>query len=298
MADLTPVNNYLVPAVGGVSGYPIRQVFSAVPLEVDFRFIELDGESFTPSGVFIDNSQGTGDLVITIRGILGYSIVCPAGARLQTQYPAPMNQQVSITGQGQADITFVNFPVIPFQQEGAVTLGAVTIADGGDVAEGATTDPPAAAPFTDPYTAISLLKYLASQTVVDSGALTDIEANTNGAWTELLLQTPDIDAIRVSNAALLTIETSPAASTFASVALTGASQVILASNANRKGCVIVNDSVNILKLLCNASAASGTNFTAQLNPGDSFSLSPGEYTGEIRGISSVASGNARVTEFS
>jgi len=313
MADLFSAYNYLVPAAGTVHGYPVSMVFSATPFEVDFRFVELDGDVFTPSGVFVDNSAGTGDLTIRVKNSGGYSVICPAGARLQAQYPAPANQQVEITGLGQATVVFVDFPVIPFQQEGASSLGNVEIADGDDVAQGTTTDPIATTPFSTPYTIVSLMKALATyaQTQENSTGLNGDPVATSpfgNPWgiisllktaaQELSLQTPDLDALRVSNDALLVKAIAPAASTFASVALTGASQVILALNANRKGCVIFNDSVNTLKLLCNASAASATNFTALLNPNDSLTLQPGEYTGEIRGFASAASGNARVTEFS
>jgi hypothetical protein len=109
----TDVVNYLVPAAGSTSMYNISQVFSATPQNVDFRATSVDQAAFTPSGVFIDNSQGTGPLTVTINEA-GFSITCAAGSRLQTQYPAPMAQSAAITGLGQATVIFVDFPVIPF----------------------------------------------------------------------------------------------------------------------------------------------------------------------------------------
>lgn len=89
-----------------------------------------------------------------------------------------------------------------------------------------------------------------------------------------------------------------ATGTPANVAGSAASVTLLASNAARKGAVIYNDSTATLYVVLNASAASLTNFTEQLAPGESLVLERGDYTGEIRGIWTAAAGNARVTEFS
>lgn len=84
----------------------------------------------------------------------------------------------------------------------------------------------------------------------------------------------------------------------ANVAASAASVVLLAANAARKGAVIYNDSTATLYLVLNASAASPTNYTEQLAPGESLVLERGDYSGEIRGIWTAAAGYARVTEIS
>lgn len=157
---LTAVNNYLVPSTGTTNAYPVTGTFSATPTTVDFRTVELNGQRFVPSGVFIDNSAGIADLVITIESMSGFTTVCPAGGRLQTQYPAPMDQIVNIVGNGAAVIVFVDFPVIPFQVTGASGGNSVSIADGADAALGATTDAAAASASAN-ATLISMTKLIA-----------------------------------------------------------------------------------------------------------------------------------------
>lgn len=150
--------NYLVPASGTTRGYTISRAFDATPYQVNFTTIELDGTPFRPSGVFIDNSQGTEALVIMINEI-AYRITCPAGEALQMQFPAPMSMTLSIIGGGQATAIFVDFPVIPFRSTSADSGdggGAATIANGADVAQGATTDPA----NNDPFVASSVITLL------------------------------------------------------------------------------------------------------------------------------------------
>lgn len=143
--EVQSVNNYLVPATGTTHAVPVAGVFSATPTVADFRSVEISGQRFVPSGVFIDNSQGAGDLVISVQGMAGYTVVCPAGQRLQTQYPAPLDQIVQIVGNGPAVCVFVDFPVIPFQVQGGTSSSvSVTAADGAIATVGATTDAPAA----------------------------------------------------------------------------------------------------------------------------------------------------------
>lgn len=80
-------------------------------------------------------------------------------------------------------------------------------------------------------------------------------------------------------------------------ALTGASQTLLAANANRKGVVIVNDSGNTLYVKFGA-VASATSYTYKLVPNQQLEI--GQYgvlwQGQIDAFSSAASGNAAVSE--
>jgi hypothetical protein len=80
------------------------------------------------------------------------------------------------------------------------------------------------------------------------------------------------------------------------VASSAASVTILASNANRLGATIYNDSTAVLYLLVAAGAASNSAYTVQLPGGALFEV-PFNYTGIISGIWASATGNARVTEY-
>jgi len=114
---LTQVVNYMIPAVGTPRAYIQSGVLSATPVAIDFRGVDggnIDGQPFRPSGVFIDNTQGAGTLTIVLNEI-AYAITCPAGESVNLQFPAPINLSVAITGNGQATIVFVDFPVIPYR---------------------------------------------------------------------------------------------------------------------------------------------------------------------------------------
>lgn len=114
------LQNYLVPASGQVHGVQYNPVLTATPFVIDWRQFSVDNFPFQPQGVFIDNSQGTGELVITIAP-LNWTVRCPAGVHKQAQFPAPNGQTASITGAGQATLIFVDFPVLP--DAGEVNIG-------------------------------------------------------------------------------------------------------------------------------------------------------------------------------
>jgi len=72
---------------------------------------------------------------------------------------------------------------------------------------------------------------------------------------------------------------------------------VLASNANRLGAIVYNDSTQILYLLLASGTSSSSNYSVQLAANDYYEV-PAFYTGVIKGIWTSANGNARVTEFS
>ncbi len=91
--------------------------------------------------------------------------------------------------------------------------------------------------------------------------------------------------------------TTSTTATLSNVNANGASSVtVLASNANRKGAMIFNDSSASLYLKFGATAST-TSFTV-LIPGNGYYEVPGPsvYTGIMDGIWSATSGAARVTE--
>lgn len=117
--------NYLVPSSGRTHAVPVQGNFSAQAYPIDWGQFRNDNFPFQPQGVFIDNSQGTGTLTIQILngGINGptfWQVTCPAGAFKSANFPAPNGQACNITGNGQATVIFVDFPVLP--DAGAVTV--------------------------------------------------------------------------------------------------------------------------------------------------------------------------------
>jgi hypothetical protein len=82
--------------------------------------------------------------------------------------------------------------------------------------------------------------------------------------------------------------------TQASVASSATNVTLLASNANRLGATVYNDSTAILYLKLGATASTSS-YTIQLLAGDYYEA-PFGYTGQIDGIWASANGNARITE--
>ena len=92
-------------------------------------------------------------------------------------------------------------------------------------------------------------------------------------------------------------QTRSSTGTQSSVASSATDVTVLASNANRLGAIVYNDSTQILYLLLASGKSSSSNYSVQLAANDYYEV-PAFYTGVIKGIWTSANGNARVTEFS
>lgn len=106
----------------------------------------------------------------------------------------------------------------------------------------------------------------------------------------------DVDVTRVTGT-VTTKETRSATPSQSSVADNAASTTILASNANRLGATVTNDSSAALYLLLGSGVASTTNYTVRITQYGYYEV-PFGYTGQINGIwaSDPNDGAARVTE--
>lgn len=124
--SIRDTTNYMVPSSGNTHVVPISGVFSADPFTIDWRQFGIENFPFQPQGVFIDNTQGAGTLTVTI-GPLGWTVTCPAGSQVQAQFPAPNGQSASIVGNGQADVIFADFPVLPSANAVTILGGSVAI---------------------------------------------------------------------------------------------------------------------------------------------------------------------------
>ncbi len=92
-----------------------------------------------------------------------------------------------------------------------------------------------------------------------------------------------------------TKESRPGTGTLTNVAGNAGSTSLIASNANRLGAVIYNDSTSYLNIKY-GSGASATSFTYRIPPNYTWEMPHPGYTGDIYGIWDVATGNARCTE--
>lgn len=94
---------------------------------------------------------------------------------------------------------------------------------------------------------------------------------------------------------LAALQVKSGTATLSNVADTATSTTLLASNADRLGASVYNDSTVALYLKL-GTTASATSFTIKLQPDDYYEV-PAGYTGRIDGIwASDASGSARITE--
>lgn len=108
---------------------------------------------------------------------------------------------------------------------------------------------------------------------------------------KLALQTADSVALAPSAASI------PCSTvTLTNLSSSGSSQQLLASNTNRRGLVVMNDSSATL-LLKFGTTASATSFTYKIPAGGTLELNAVViYTGRIDAIWDTADGSARITE--
>jgi hypothetical protein len=103
-------------------------------------------------------------------------------------------------------------------------------------------------------------------------------------------------AVPVRQVGTITTDSSrPATGALSSVTAAMAATVLLATNANRLGAVIFNDSTATLYLGLSATDPTTSLFTFIVDPGDGYEI-PFGYKGTIKGIWDAVNGAARITE--
>lgn len=238
-------------------------------LPFQFNFPQAAGSSFKfgiPRSMYVDNSANAYEVDCTVSNT-NDTIPIPAGSAGYYLLDCQDGPNITFASKGDSagpiTITFYNYDKAPdvWYKGGAGISTAITIADGADVAEGSTADAAVTNPAT-PGTVISFLKGILTQ-----------------------LQTALTVVIGVS-----------ATGTQTSVASNVASVTLLALNASRKGATITNDGANNLYVRVGAGAASTVNYTVKLIAGAYYEV-PFHYTGAITGIWDVATGSARVSEY-
>lgn len=128
---------------------------------------------------------------------------------------------------------------------------------------------------------------LTQRVIVDSSQLTTVGQAVMASSTPVVI---------ASNQSAVPIKSNASATgTQTSVASSATDVTILASNANRLGAMVYNDSTQILYLLQGSGTSSNTNYSVQLVAGAYYEV-PFGYTGVLKGLWASANGNARVTE--
>ena len=139
----------------------------------------------------------------------------------------------------------------------------------------------------------------ATLSVDDGGASLTVDgtvaATQSGTWNVGTVTTVTTVATVTSiTNTVTTKETRAGTGTLTNVAGATSSTTVLASNANRLGATVFNDSAAVLYLKFGSSASS-TSFTVRLRPYAYYEV-PANYTGILTGIWTAATGSARVTE--
>lgn len=129
---------------------------------------------------------------------------------------------------------------------------------------------------------------LHTDAVVSGGSAVDL-VGINGTAPSVNVGTPSAGTLR-------TIEASASTTAVTSVAASGSNVTLLASNANRMGFAVFNDSSVNLFLKCGATASTSS-FTVKMAAGSYYEV-PFKYSGIVDGIWDSATGNARITEYS
>lgn len=125
----------------------------------------------------------------------------------------------------------------------------------------------------------SAAKYL----TIDDGAAGSVTVNIVGTFL-------------VNGSAVTGGSASAGTGSFTSAASSASDATILASNSNRLGATIFNDSTQAVYVLLSNATSSATVYTIKVAPGGYYEV-PFTYTGVIKGIWVAANGYARVTEF-
>lgn len=190
-----------------------------------------------------------------------------------------------------------------------------------DNAGSLTVDAPVATPvfvrLSDGASAISALPVTdnAGSLTVDNGGTFAVQAAQSGTWTVQPGNTANTTAWKVDassvavpvtdNSGSLTVDgtvsinlVSSSSATLSNVADAATNQTLLASNANRKGFAIYNDSTQAVYVKYGATAST-TSFTFKLDPYSYYEYAGHSvYTGQIDGIwAANATGSARITEW-
>lgn len=130
-------------------------------------------------------------------------------------------------------------------------------------------------------------------TLQDGTQRTQITDGTDNVGITTVAGSKAINVAVLSN----TPTSGPNSATLSSVASSAASVSLLASNANRKKFILLNDSTKNARVAF-AATATTSSFTIKLPPGALYESELSDYTGVISAIWEAANGFMRVTEIS
>lgn len=307
--------------------------FSAsADVSLDFTVVNQQQVFGIPKSVFLDNGRNPSEVEVYVTGTDQYFTVPPYAQGVFTINAAESSLLRFITDGGATDIvtiTIYNYLVPPsvWYSFGAFNNNKPVMCEGtmdpGDTVAASLNNKPVFMGGIDYATGLFQAVSVNSlgQVGIDNlnvtiggvyGAETLGAAPVNpGVLTAVLDSAGNVSNLALNAAgeilvkdgtadtALTGINTKLAAPTVGTVTVVASvitDATILASNANRKGAIIYNNSNSALNLALSNVDATVT-YSVQVAAGASFVLSAGDYTGVIKGTWVAANGQANVTEF-
>lgn len=135
-----------------------------------------------------------------------------------------------------------------------------------------------------------------------AGAIATLMAFLKGCVTYLGTLSSKLDRLptalgpQAHTGSLSVVPAQSGTSTVSAVTAATASTLLRGATTARKSLTIFNDSTSTMYVLFGSGAASPTNCSVLLFPGDTLFIGPGEYQGALTGIWTAAGGAARITE--
>ncbi len=116
------LTNYLVPAIGNIAGIGMGINLSATEYPVNFQQVGNNGVPFVPQSVYVDNSAGTGTVIIKSQGLNFNCCAVPPGAVQAVNFPSIANDTYLITGAGNVNLVWTNAPALGAPSEVSATI--------------------------------------------------------------------------------------------------------------------------------------------------------------------------------
>lgn len=276
------------PNLPGVFITDNADMTAAVDITYDFTLINQQQQFGIVRALFVDNSSNPSEIEVSVSGSDQFFTI-PATSEGYFKIDGVTNSRIRLVSLGGASdivtVTMYNYdiPGVVWYRT-STSNPTVTIPDGNDVAEGATT-----------AVAYNSSTGAANGTVV--GLLKGIFVRVfgNGLQADAAVINPAASASMISLLkGLVSLSLWPATPTVTSVASALANTVIIAANANAKARVLYNASTSAINLSFGGNATTAAQITMQLAAGEKAVID--YYVGAINGAWIAVNGTMQVTE--
>lgn len=265
---------------------------SAANLEFDFNTVYQDKVFGIIRSFYINNATNPSSVDVFVS-LTNQTLNVAPNTSGYFPISAAIGSKITFTTAGgateQVNIQFFNYEQSPIVYNSSGFAGAVTIANGADVAEGDTGDT-AWDGIAANATVIAILKAIFGEVASNAVTIADGADITQGAIADAVVAagaagtiSAKLRRLTTDLAAVLALVVRGGAWTDRSIAsLSGASEELMAANVNRKYLLIQNIAANAMGVnLVGGAAAIGTAGTVTLLPGGSIELEGYASTSQI-----------------